>query len=227
MPLTGPESAGVKLSGALVYGGAVRGQQVSPDSNRVIYWADQQTVDKIELYSVALTGPATAGVKLNGALVGDGDVVSWDVQVSADSSRVVYRADDQADEVFELFSVPIGGPATAGVRLNGVLADGGFVTEDFGVSPDGSYVVYDAMQEPSAVFEIYRVPSVGPASAGVKVNDELVDGGDVYDLQISPDGSRVVYRADQEKDNVVELYATGATQGCSLYLPLILRNSGG
>ncbi len=45
-----------------------------------------------------------------------------------------------------------------------------------------------------------------------KLNDPLVTGGDVFDLfptdsLISPDSSRVVYLADQDTDEVFELYA--------------------
>jgi hypothetical protein len=44
--------------------------------------------------------------------------------------------------------------------------------------------------------------------AAVKLNESQVAGGDVYDFRISPDGSWVVYRADQDKDNLPELYST-------------------
>ena len=101
MPLGGPAAAGIKLNGALVAVGNVSNFQISPDSSRVVYRADQQTDNVFELYSVPLGGPAAAGIKLNGALVAGGNV--FDFQISPDSSRVVYQADQQTDEVFELF----------------------------------------------------------------------------------------------------------------------------
>jgi Tol biopolymer transport system component len=209
VPLAGPAGTGVKLNGALVAGGEVWNFEVSPDSSRVIYLADQQTDGVLELYSVPLAGPAGAGVKLNGALVAGGDVNYF--QISPDSSRVIYQADQQTDEVWELYSLPLAGPAGAGVKLNGALAAGGDVDDDFQVSPDSSRVIYLADQQTDEVYELYSVPLAGPASAGVKLNGVLVAGGDVWDFEISPDSSRVVYWADQETDEVVELYSIPLT----------------
>ena len=41
----------------------------------------------------------------------------------------------------------------------------------------------------------------------LKLNDTLVASGDVFNFQISPDGSRVVYNADQDTDGDNELYS--------------------
>jgi len=46
--------------------------------------------------------------QISGDMVLYGDV--WqDFKISADSNRVVYRADQNTDGVYELYSVPIGG----------------------------------------------------------------------------------------------------------------------
>ena len=58
-------------------GGYVLNFLISPDSSRVVYWADQQTNNVYELYSVPLGGPAAAGVKLNGAMVTGGYVIDF------------------------------------------------------------------------------------------------------------------------------------------------------
>ena len=42
------------------------------------------------------------------------------------------------------------------------------------ISPDSSRVVYLADQERDTVIEVYSVPLVGPAEAGVKLNRDLV-----------------------------------------------------
>ena len=108
---------------------------VSPDGTRVVYSADQNTDDVVELYSVPIAG-GTA-VKLNPALVAGGDV--FNRAVSPDGSRVVYSADQQTDGIIELYSVPITG-GTA-IKLNGTLVAGGGVGPTFRISPDGSRVV--------------------------------------------------------------------------------------
>ena len=75
--------------------------QISPDSSRVIYYADQETANVFELYSVSLGGPAGAGIKLNGPLVTDRNVFEY--QTSPDSGRTVYIADQDTAGVMELF----------------------------------------------------------------------------------------------------------------------------
>ena len=192
--------------------------QVSPNSSRVVYWANQETAGVFELYSVPLGGPAAAGVKLNGAMVAGGNVLSF--QVSANSSRVVYWADQQTDNVVELYSVPLGGPAAAGVKLNGAMVTGGYVI-NFLISPDSSRVVYLADQQTDNVVELYSVPLGGQAAAGVKLNGAMVTGGYVLSFQVSPDSSRVVYIADQDTDEVYELYMSS---NYLLHLPLVLRH---
>jgi Tol biopolymer transport system component len=209
VPITGPALAGVKLNGAMVAGGGVSWADfaVSPDSQYVVYRADQQIRDVAELYSVPIMGPAGAGVKLNGSLVAGGDVSSR-LLISPDSGRVIYSADQEVDEVYELYSVPITGPAGAGAKLNGPLPFGGDVLPEFLISVDSARVVYVADQQVDEVYELYSVPVAGPAGAGIRLNDTLPPGGDVMsNFLISPDGARVVYRADAETDGVLELYS--------------------
>ena len=77
-----------QLSGKMVlYGDVVHGFMISPNSKHVVYRADQDTDEVLEIYSVPITGGTP--VKLNGSLVPGGDT-SW-FELSPDSSRVVYR----------------------------------------------------------------------------------------------------------------------------------------
>jgi len=115
--------------------------------------------------AAASAGPPGMPDQLNGPLPAGGNVSSGlfdlDVVVSADSSRVIYRADQDTDEVFELYSVPIGGGTPT--KLNGALAAGGDVNSDldFVVSPDSTRVIYRADQDTNDVFELYSVPIDG------------------------------------------------------------------
>jgi len=233
VPIAGPASSGVKLNSALVTGGDVlqASFRISPNSSRVVYVADQQTDEVYELYSVPIGGPASAGVKLYGALVPFGDVFAF--QISPNSARVVYLADQQTNDVYELYSVPIAGPASAGVKLNGALVSGGEVFREFQISPNSARVVYVADQQANNVIELYSVPIAGPASAGVKLNGALVAGGDVFrDFpEISPNSARVVYQANQQTNDVYELYSvpiTGpASAGFKLNGPLVANGDVG
>jgi Tol biopolymer transport system component len=224
VPLAGPASEGVKLNKTLVAGGGLAGLTISPDSSRVVYRADQEVDQAFELYSVPLAGPASEGVKLNGALV-IGGWVEHGYVVSPDNNRVVYRADQDTDQMTELYSVPLNGPASAGLKLNGALPAGGDVAFGFDISPDSSYVVYRADQDSDGVMELYSVPLAGPASAGAKVNGPLTTGGNVSNFEVSPDSASIVYLADQDTDDVAELYAAdpGLERQHVIYLPLVVR----
>lgn len=205
--------AAVRLNSDLVGGGDVSYPfAISPNNQRVVYIADQQTDEVDELYSVPIGGGTP--VRLNGTLVSGGDVLqAYDIQISADSSRVVYLADQDTNDVSELYSVPIGGGAS--IKLNGPLASGGDVREDFRISPDGSRVVFRADQETDQVFDLFSVPIAG--GMAVRLNEPLA-GQEVTEFKIAPDGSRVAYRADQDAEGVFELYSAPLEGGPAVKL---------
>jgi Tol biopolymer transport system component len=211
VPIGGPAGAAIKLNRPLVAGGEVgssesSGFDISPDSARVVYVADQETHNVLEIYSVPIRGPASSGVKLNRTLLSCAGVFDRpDFLISRNGRRVVYDANQESDNVFQIYSVPIEGPATAGVKLNGAMVAGGGVSW-YAISPDSQRVVYTASQLASGVYEIFSVPVVGPNSAGVRLNGPLPTGGDIVDFQISPNSSRVVYCGDQDADDIFGLY---------------------
>ena len=87
------------VSGAL--SSSVRDTLISPDGRWVLYTADERTLGTRELFARPLDAsqPTCA---LNGPLVANGNV--WWFQVTAQADRVVYGADQELDEVFELYS---------------------------------------------------------------------------------------------------------------------------
>ena len=60
-----------------------------------------------------------------------------DFAVSPDSTTVAYVADEDTDNVRELYRVPIGGGESQ--KVSG--AEVGSEVEDFAFSPDGQYIV--------------------------------------------------------------------------------------
>ncbi len=207
VPIGGPPA--VMLNPPMVVGGTVLGYEVSPDGTAVVYQADQETDGIRELYSVPIGG-GTA-VKLNGPLVSGGEVVPcvpnkcW--AISPDSTRVVYLAEQDADNVRELYSVPIAGGTPE--KLNKTLPNGADVWLSFGITSNSERVVYLADQEDYGVRELYSVLIGGGQNK--RLNGALVINGDVSDYQIAPDASFVVYRADQDVDGVYELYVASIT----------------
>ncbi len=202
------------LSGELAPNGNVFGARVSPDSSRVVYVARYGPQD-YELFSVPIDGSASP-VRLSGPLVANGDV-NPRFEISADGDWVVYAADQEIDERFELYAAPIDG-GTRPVKLSvppvagGDVAYLGFEQPQFQITPDGRRVLYTADQDTDEVFELYSVP-IDRSSAPVKLSGLLVARGDVAhasNLQVlfrfTPDGTRVLYVADQEVDETFELY---------------------
>ncbi|MBK6326908.1 MAG: hypothetical protein IPF56_13390 [Chloroflexi bacterium] len=157
-----------------------------------------------ELYSVPLSGSAPP-VKLNSTLPSEGDV-TWNFQISEDSSRVVYIADQSTDGVFEMFSVPLDGslPPT---KLNGTLVNPSFID----ISANSSWVVFTAGNT-----GLYSAPLDGSLPP-IKLSDPLPSGGVIgpWSSQISPDSSQVVYLTNQYTDYVVELFSVSINRSTS------------
>lgn len=205
VPIDGSEAPTLLSGGLLPAGANIEAYYITPDSSRVVYIADQDSADMMELYSVSITGgPIT---KLNPPITAsDGEVDSGTATFSPDGSRVVFLADWQINNAYELFSVPVAGGTP--VRLNGDLPMNGNLA-GFEITPDGSSVVYVASQDSAGEFELYIVPLTGGDS--VKLNDPLVAGGTVWSLKLSPDGSHVVYTAAQDVANQWEIFSVALT----------------
>lgn len=197
----------VRLNRPLPAGGIVFSFQLSPDGSTVVYNADQDTDNVREMYSVPVAGGSVT--RLNAPMPAGGNSFSSG-RISPDGGTVIYRADQDTDEVFELYSVPISGGSVT--KLNPPLpSDADVGDENFEFSPDGSTVVFAVTEGTLGRRALYSVPAQGgPAT---RLTPPLVDGGrinffnfDRYRM-ISPDGIRVVYTADQDTDDQVELYS--------------------
>lgn len=148
----------------------------------------------------------TPPYKISGAFGLFQDVTKF--LISPDGTTVVYIADLDTDEKFELYSVPIeGGTST---KLNGSL-DIGEDTFNFKISNDSSRVIYTADQDTNNKVELYSVLINGTGL--VKLNDNLIPTGNVSDFLISNDSGHVVYLADQTTDELFEIYSVPITGG--------------
>jgi Tol biopolymer transport system component len=192
----------VKLSAST--GKSARFVAISPDSTRVLYTLPAGTGQpgdpvRRELFSVPIVGPSSAGVRLAADIN-----TATRVRVSPDGRKVVF-APPAGDR---LRVVPLSGPASASGRLTDPFVAGGTVDE-VRVSADSSSVVYRADQNTDGTSELYRVPltlSPAPDPPTAKLNGPLVAGGDVGEFTLAPDNGPVVYLADQDTDEVTELY---------------------
>ena len=203
VPIDGSASA-VKLNGPMAPGGdvAVSFVQLSPDSSRAVYTADQDTDGVPELYSAPIDGSASA-IKLHPPLPPGRVVNAAMVRISADSSRVVYVSNADAPLVLELFSVPIdaSGPP---VNLNPPLVSGGNVS-DFVLDPQGRRVAYRADSSVDERVELFTV-SIDGRGATLRVNRDLAPGGQVGFYWFTADGNRVLYAANQNLSSQLDLF---------------------
>lgn len=205
----------VKINGPLVPGGWVDDFAVSPNGDFVVYAADQDILNRTELYLVNLANPGVA-TKLSAPLTVNRDVIGF--ELSADGSKVVYRADQDTSDIFELYLVDVANPGSA-VKANAPLVPGGWVRAGFSFSPDSSQIVYRADQDVVDTLEIFLTNIATPGTSQ-QLNPELTAGGNVSTAyRFSPDGTDVGYIADQEVDEKQELFVVSvAAPGVSTKL---------
>lgn len=200
--ITGPSNAAIKLNHASD-GESVIDSLISPDGNTVVYRAARSDFDG--LYSVPLDR-SSEPLLINPIPVADGDVESR-FRISADSSHVVFSGDLDTNNIRELYSVPITGPSTATVKLHSDLGTNQSVDYGFELTPDGNGVVFRMDTSlPNYQFDLYHSPIDG-SSAARMLNLNAHDDVDLQStFHISPNSEFVVYIADQDTDEVMEIY---------------------
>lgn len=201
--IAGPEGAWIKLNGELPAGGDVSRLRISPDSARVIYYADQQTNDVEDAWTVPIDGGTPTRLRPFVTLKGSRVLFGQDTPlISPDSERVLFYANFSNLAYFDLWSARIDG--TGGIvqltETNANLTDV-LVPQ---ISPDSSRVLYLRLLNSNLIQELYSVPSAG--GSPVKLNGVLTPGGSVWNYGFSPDSTRVVYFASQQTVGVNELY---------------------
>ncbi len=205
--------AQTKLNVPLSFGQGVEYDFViTSDDMNVIYRADQDTKDVIELYNVSINGGTPT--KLNATLVSGGNVKSF--KVSGDGARVIYKADQDNDEVYELYSVPVTGGTP--VKLTGPMVSGGDLLFDYyWFTPDNTKVIYISDEDTDNANEMFVVPVTG--GTPLKLNPNYAAGRWVSsNWSITSDGQTIVYVADQNTDNVFEMFKVSISGGATTKL---------
>ena len=138
-----------------------------------------------------------------------------EVQLTPDGERVVYLADDDYDNVRELYSAPTAGDAPP-VKLHADLAPpAGSVADvvSFAITPDSSQVVFCLGQLNSRRAELWVAPVDG-ATPPYRLRSEAAHPDpEVGQFLITPDGETVVFNAFSEADKVWELYSVPTDAG--------------
>src|SRR6185295_5754055 len=95
---------------------------------------------------------------------------------------------------FELFRAPSDG-STAPVALYPGLPNFASAAPDYEIDAAGELALFIVDALTNGVPEVFVAPLDG-SSAPVRLNATLVSGGRVFEAHFTPDGTRVVYRAD-------------------------------
>jgi hypothetical protein len=171
---------------------------VLPDGRVLLVAAQDEDVFELWLASPRGTGL----VRVNGALVSDGDVLPG-IVVSRDGRRVLYRADQDTDDVIDLYAVDLATPGTSH-KVNGRLVAGGEVSRVFALSATGDRATYIADQDTDGLNELYTV-DLSAAAPGPATKLNAVATEPVWDMVMAPDGRRVVYRIENSQLGRLEL----------------------
>jgi hypothetical protein len=181
----------------------------------VVYIADKVKNGTAELY-VSLDDGADIR-KLSGTLVSGGNVV--DFEVSPDGIWVAYVADQDTNDLFELYVVPVDKTSNeSAVKVSVALAGTGIKETtpgsgdyNFAWAPDSSRLAYiaDAAEEDPdpEVADLFELFSSTPDGKEKDQISELVDAAsDVVDFQWEPESTLIAYVADQDTIGKIELY---------------------
>jgi hypothetical protein len=191
-------------SGAYLFGWA-------PDSSRLAYIADQDTVNIFELFTSNPDG--ADNLRLSGpmGINGDVDEFAW----APNNSKIAYLADQLNDPGVELYTTL---PNVSGSFLNNSsgLVVGSNVT-GFEWAPDSSRIAFTANKIVSR-FALYTTSPND--SNNVLVSSDSSFNSEVISFGWAPDSSRIAYIADDFNINVLELFTTRPAA------PLVNRISG-
>jgi Tol biopolymer transport system component len=207
VPIGGPQDASVRLTGPFAPGGRAGRVEISPDSQRVFYIAEQDPVTTPALYRVPLRPPDPAG--LSTIRMSRSGVSVIDFALSTQDRAVVYHGESDG-EGSGLYRVPFSGSVSR--RISHDLPPNWKIARSlWKITPNGERIVYHIAQEfPNGAVErqMHSAPTSGPRSS---VRLDRLPGKLNTFFGVSSDSSRVVYLMNFGSLPVVELFSVSVT----------------
>lgn len=173
---------------------------LSTDGQTVYYRATHSAPLLTELFRVAADGSASP-VMLSGPITAGGNVSSF--ALAPDQVHLAYIADQRTNGVAEVF----GATSTPGtdVLLHAMPGSGDVI--DLRIAPDSLAVVYRAnVDRTFTVLELFSAPIDG-STAPARLSRPLPTAGGVEADFVALSAGRAIYRADQEENDVFELFS--------------------
>lgn len=175
--------------------------EIAPSGSRVVY---KESSDSSHPNIRSVTPSAGSDTQLNTTFILPASGAS-DFVISPNSLKVLYRANQDDDSIYELYNVNIDGTGSV-QKINGSITTGGSVlAQNFKFTLNSSKVIYIADQITDEKQELFISNSDG--TANLKLNGTLPANGDVSQFKISPDGQVIVYRADSVVDDAFDIYS--------------------
>ena len=185
-----------KVSGALQGFGDVSSYKLSDNNQWVVFMADAIQDDKVELFSVPITGGPR--VTLNAAMTTNRDVFNF--WISPDSAHVVFTADSLTDEKRELFIVPIAGGSVIRLNAANMPAEADIFGADFAYNAQSKKIVFTDSERISSSPTIQNINLSSVNSDGTnltQLNFPTTDStrARVRNYAVSPDAQTVAFAA--------------------------------
>jgi hypothetical protein len=206
VPFAGPAGALVRLS----MGGTpltnVTAFAIAPDDSRVAYIADPVLNEQFHVYSVPIGGPSSLSALLDTSTTTGRDAM--DLLFTPDSTEVVFRADFDENDRFDLYrSAADGSEAEEQLTNDSQFATDHSVSPEFKLHPDGKRVVYLFEEDaPGDDRGLGEQKLLGSYFQDARLNEEPVAGGSVALFSVFPDSAGTVYLSDQDVDNRFRIY---------------------
>lgn len=174
----------------------------SPDSRKVAFTVADNTFGTVGVF-VADLATSTPPIQLTPDFGLNGSMGQTAFQFTPDGRHIVYTAAES--DVHDLYLVSLDAPGVA-TKLN---PPGGSIGDSFEgffeITPDGQRVVYASVLDNPGVRELHVVNLSEPGVA-TTLNAAFQGGGDIFSFAVAPDSRHVLYVADQEVDNKLEVY---------------------
>ncbi len=178
----------------------------SPDARWVAYTADDGMSTASRLYLANSDG---SGVTLLSGEFNNADAEVLEFHWSPEGTRLIFLADGETANKYELYSVTADG-AAAPTLISGSISPSLYDIRSPGFSPDGRYVSYLVTDNNRAIGLNIHDTQVGGRDS-TRVSQPALDSqfpayADIARYAWSPDGSRLAYRADTKSDAQYEIF---------------------
>jgi hypothetical protein len=192
---------------------------IAPNSNSVAYVSNQDNNSISELFVTDINGLGTK-YKVSGSMTIGGNVsgvAKANFDFTPDSQQVVYMADQQTNNIEELFISNVDG--TGNLKISGSLVSGGNVS-NFKTLANKTLFLSD--KQINNVNELYMVDNDGTNL--LKINSNLVAGENVS--QYETNGTKIAYLMDIDNSGVYSVYSNDLDGGNEIELSSVSSGIG-